>query len=348
MVTKNGASTVQVYSQTGQLLYQSAPTTPVDGIFKNGFQQGDTNYAPQTGGNKRYVYLGRHLIADGLGSPALTTSTSGVATARNDYQLYGWGPAATSTPGFTGHVADAETGLSYMQARYYDPFAGRFLAVDPVAASEGSFNRYWYANNNPYGYVDPDGRTGCAASRIDAVCDRRGMSSAISAAAREGVRRIAKEGTKLVVETVAPMGGCLANGCTAGEAIYEAATSIPATKVLKRLKGFSKAAEGGREFYRGAKPGTAPSLVPAPNEFHVDKTTGFVQPTHGVSVFDNPSSVRAKGFVPYRVDQSSIPDSLRIIQRGNDPRHFEVVPAPGANLTPQQYINACSGIICTN
>ncbi|MDC8015902.1 RHS repeat-associated core domain-containing protein, partial [Tahibacter soli] len=170
MVTKNGVATVQIYSQAGQLLYQSAPTSTNDGIFKNGFQQGDTTYPPQTGGNKRYVYLGRHLIAedgtagrryihtDGLGSPALTTNTSGVATARNDYQPYGWGPAVTSTPGFTGHVADAETGLSYMQARYYDPFAGRFLAIDPVSAEAETFNRYWYANNNPYKNIDPDGR----------------------------------------------------------------------------------------------------------------------------------------------------------------------------------------------
>ncbi len=45
--------------------------------------------------------------------------------------------------------------------RYYDPGIGRFLSVDPVTAnsSTGSnFNRYWYANNNPYRFKDPDGR----------------------------------------------------------------------------------------------------------------------------------------------------------------------------------------------
>lgn len=46
----------------------------------------------------------------------------------------------------------------YMQQRYYDPMAGRFLSTDPVAANAGSFNRYWYASNNPYKYIDPDGR----------------------------------------------------------------------------------------------------------------------------------------------------------------------------------------------
>jgi len=65
------------------------------------------------------------------------------------------------TIGFTGHVNDVDTGLTYMQQRYYDPVAGRFLSIDPVvtdANSGGSFNRYAYASNSPYKYVDPDGR----------------------------------------------------------------------------------------------------------------------------------------------------------------------------------------------
>jgi hypothetical protein len=39
--------------------------------------------------------------------------------------------------------------------------AGRFLSVDPVltdANTGASFNRYGYANNSPYRYIDPDGR----------------------------------------------------------------------------------------------------------------------------------------------------------------------------------------------
>jgi RHS repeat-associated protein len=64
--------------------------------------------------------------------------------------------------GFTGHVNDVDTGLVYMQQRYYDPIAGRFLSVDPVttdAKTGGHFNRYVYADNNPYKYTDPDGRS---------------------------------------------------------------------------------------------------------------------------------------------------------------------------------------------
>lgn len=44
-------------------------------------------------------------------------------------------------------------------------FAGqanaRWLSVDPVQADPSTgqnFNRYWYGNNNPYKFIDPDGR----------------------------------------------------------------------------------------------------------------------------------------------------------------------------------------------
>jgi uncharacterized protein RhaS with RHS repeats len=47
-----------------------------------------------------------------------------------------------------------------MQQRYYDPESGRFLSADPVQVGGNgeSFNRYAYANDNPYRYTDPDGR----------------------------------------------------------------------------------------------------------------------------------------------------------------------------------------------
>ena len=51
--------------------------------------------------------------------------------------------------------------LSYFGARYYDPSIGRFMGVDPEGFNPNSvhsFNRYAYGNNNPYKYVDPDGR----------------------------------------------------------------------------------------------------------------------------------------------------------------------------------------------
>ena len=97
---------------------------------------------------------------DALGSPIAATDESGVEVNRRGYTP--WGAPADGDyvqgPGYTGHVTDHETQLSYMQQRYYDPIARRFLAKDPISASAENFNRYAYAGNNPFKYVDPDGR----------------------------------------------------------------------------------------------------------------------------------------------------------------------------------------------
>ena len=69
--------------------------------------------------------------------------------------------AAGNRQWFHGKAVDNETGLSYFGARYYDSSLGRFMGVDAVPFHETnlqSFNRYAYANNNPYKFTDPDGR----------------------------------------------------------------------------------------------------------------------------------------------------------------------------------------------
>jgi RHS repeat-associated protein len=150
----NGSWKLQIYGQAGKLLW--------------------SGHSSQ--GNTRHIYLGDQLIAeantqsgisyshtDALGSPVARTNASGQITSRTRYEPYGATAAGTNPTGvgFTGHVNDADTGLVYMQQRYYDPIAGRFLSVDPVTtnAKDGSFfGRYHYANNNPYKFKDPDGR----------------------------------------------------------------------------------------------------------------------------------------------------------------------------------------------
>jgi RHS repeat-associated protein len=102
------------------------------------------------------------IHTDGLGSPVARTDGAGNVISRTRYEPYGHvASGAAPTIGFTGHVNDADTGLTYMQQRYFDPVAGRFLSIDPVVTDTntgGSFNRYFYAQNNPYKFVDPDGR----------------------------------------------------------------------------------------------------------------------------------------------------------------------------------------------
>ncbi|MES2320502.1 MAG: RHS repeat-associated core domain-containing protein [Pseudomonadota bacterium] len=151
-IESDGANRMQMYAQDGKLVYT-----------------GPTN-APKT----KYIYLDKHVIAevgdlgtlyihtDGLGSPVARTTTSCGLVSRTRYEPYGrTALGAEPTLGFTGHANDHATGLTYMEQRYYDPLAGRFLSIDPVTtdANTGlSFNRYVYANNSPYKYIDPDGR----------------------------------------------------------------------------------------------------------------------------------------------------------------------------------------------
>ncbi|MGQ0798934.1 MAG: RHS repeat-associated core domain-containing protein [Pseudomarimonas sp.] len=126
-----------------------------------------------------YIHLGNQLIAtrktdydnltqityhhtDMLGSPVVESNAQGIPQSPTYYAPYGEPMnRAVDGPGYTGHQMDAPTGLTYMQQRYYDPVVGRFLSVDPMAADTTTgwnFNRFSYANNNPYRFVDPDGR----------------------------------------------------------------------------------------------------------------------------------------------------------------------------------------------
>lgn len=101
---------------------------------------------------------------DAAGSPVAATDESGTVKWREQYQPYGErllkeGDGQNHT-WFTGKQEDI--GLSYMGARWYDAKLGRFLSTDPIAFNENniqSFNRYAYANNNPYRYVDPNGES---------------------------------------------------------------------------------------------------------------------------------------------------------------------------------------------
>jgi RHS repeat-associated protein len=116
-----------------------------------------------------------YLTADNQGTPRVNTDSSGNVAARHDYlpfgeEISGLGGRANHAEyrtdsirqKYTGYEHDLENGLDYAQARYYASQSGRFTSVDPLMASAGAsspqtFNRYTYALNNPYKYVDPSG-----------------------------------------------------------------------------------------------------------------------------------------------------------------------------------------------
>ena len=109
---------------------------------------------------------------DIAGTPLMATDATGRPLWKESYRPFGertvnTGPGgavanANNSLWFTGKSYEPSTGLSYMGARYYAPALGRFIGMDPKEVDPEdvhSFNRYAYANNNPFKYVDSDGRS---------------------------------------------------------------------------------------------------------------------------------------------------------------------------------------------
>jgi RHS repeat-associated protein len=67
-------------------------------------------------------------------------------------------------PRCTGKERDAATGLDFFGARYFSGPQGRFTSPDPIVVTPlrledlQLLNAYVYARNNPFKFLDPDGR----------------------------------------------------------------------------------------------------------------------------------------------------------------------------------------------
>ncbi|WP_274055478.1 RHS repeat domain-containing protein [Thalassomonas actiniarum] len=125
-----------LYSQSGRLLYRE---TDKGGI--------------------NYIFLGDKLVAK-QGTGVVTKSDDADYNSVMNFKPFGETiETANDEVSYTGHKFDTDLGLSYMQARYYDPVIGRFYSNDPVGftGEVDTFNRYSYVANNPYKYIDPDG-----------------------------------------------------------------------------------------------------------------------------------------------------------------------------------------------
>ena len=56
---------------------------------------------------------------------------------------------------YRGYYYDSETGLYYLNARYYDPEVNRFISVDETLI--GGYNLFEYCYNDPINLIDPTG-----------------------------------------------------------------------------------------------------------------------------------------------------------------------------------------------
>ncbi|MES0488379.1 MAG: RHS repeat-associated core domain-containing protein [Leptospirales bacterium] len=131
------------------------------------------------------------------GSTALVTDYEGKLVTEIHYKPYGEINRSASTGydvsryKYTGQEEDAETGLMYFGARYYDPGIGRFITQDTkVLEGTQGLNRYMYTYGNPMMYTDPSGNNPfliifiiviagvmSAVSNVSAACSIDGCST---------------------------------------------------------------------------------------------------------------------------------------------------------------------------
>ena len=119
-----------------------------------------------------------YLTSDHLGSSDVITDSGASVLARASFTPFGarrgsaWSGNPTSADygvfqsttrrGFTWHENLDSVSLIHMNGRVFDPYVGRFLAVDPLLdlnqGTQGQ-NGYSYVGNNPLSQADPSGLT---------------------------------------------------------------------------------------------------------------------------------------------------------------------------------------------
>ncbi len=176
-VTDNGLTTSFDYDPTGSRIRKGG-TYYFGGLVERS----------ETGGLIKYISLDGRLVArrdgtgtywfhaDHVGSPRLMTNQTGAKIASYAYAPFGETLSSSSTVdnsiGFDGQRSDSESGLVYMNARYYDPVLARFTSADtivPDTVNPQAYNRYSFVYNNPVSNTDPSGHLPVAAALIAAT-----------------------------------------------------------------------------------------------------------------------------------------------------------------------------------
>ncbi len=156
----NGTTTTEYFLEGSLVLFEKTGndviyyTYDVDGSLLSMNYNGD-----------EYFYI-KNLQGDIIE----IVDASGNTVARYRYDAWGnivhlWdsgiGIANINPYRYRGYRLDLETGLYYLNSRYYDPSIGRFISADSInyldPSSEQGLNLYAYCGNNPVMYSDPSG-----------------------------------------------------------------------------------------------------------------------------------------------------------------------------------------------
>ncbi|MGW6924810.1 RHS repeat domain-containing protein [Streptomyces sp. NPDC054950] len=171
-LTEGTNTTDYLYDANGELLIRRGPGKTV--LYLGGQEPHyDTaankftaqRYYPAGDATALRTETGLSWMVDGHhGTASMTVDATTQAVTRRYTKPFGEARGTTPSTwpddkGFLGKPADADTELTHISAREYDPVTGRFLSVDPVLAPEDheSLNGYAYSNNTPVTKFDPSG-----------------------------------------------------------------------------------------------------------------------------------------------------------------------------------------------
>ena len=111
--------------------------------------QGDVLSVYNSTGNKLVSY-----VYDAWGNIISTTYSNGGGTSAARFNPFT----------YRGYYRDSETGMYYLNSRYYNPKMGRFISADTTDVLSlpyhhpGQYNLFSYCNNNPVNDIDDDGQ----------------------------------------------------------------------------------------------------------------------------------------------------------------------------------------------
>jgi len=107
------------------------------------------------------------LLGDHLGSTTITAEANGTLATEQKYTAWGQtrSGSVTTDRQYTGQISEAQLGIYFYNARYYDPYLNHWTQPDTIVPdpyNPQDWDRYSYTRNNPINYVDPTGHKACS------------------------------------------------------------------------------------------------------------------------------------------------------------------------------------------
>ena len=174
-----GSTTYKYDTLSGKVMRQSWGSNVIDFVYDENNQP----YAMRYNGTVYYYVLNVQGDVVGLLNSSgelvveykydpwgkLLETKIGVDESNAKYDTYN-NMALRNPLRYRGYIYDRDTGLYYLQSRYYDPAIGRFINADTYATTDAdgllSTNMFAYCENNPVMRADENGKSATIAGAI--------------------------------------------------------------------------------------------------------------------------------------------------------------------------------------